>query len=88
MAKGPVDIEKIRLEARLGAIENILAGLYHKFNLLTGVSKEQFAADCEKLRQTLQTFAIPGIDPAVSDLLVAEMQQAHEDVLKKIADSD
>jgi len=83
----PMDEATIRLEARLGAIENVLAGLCAKVHLMMGRSAEDFARDAQALRQTLQRFAVPGVEPTLSDLVSAELEAAHTKLLQKIADS-
>jgi hypothetical protein len=80
-------IEQIRLEARLLAIENILAGLVGDLNRRYGVSFEQFAAAAEEMQQQLgQQLVIPTSDSVISGFVAAEVAQAISALLKKIAD--
>ena len=65
------------------AIENVLAGLYARVNRILGISPEQFAKDSEETAKRLQSLVAPGVDATQSDLLMAELQQAHEALLKK-----
>jgi hypothetical protein len=85
--KPMASLEQIRLEVRLLAIENILAGLFADINRQSGVSFEQFSAAAQEMRQELrQQLVIPGPDPATSALVAAEVEQAIAALLKKIAD--
>jgi uncharacterized circularly permuted ATP-grasp superfamily protein len=82
-------LEYIRLIARIDAIENVLAGLYQKVNILLGVSPSQFEKQVEELRRELRGLVPPGLtDPAVSDLVAGEIQQAHEALLQKLLAGD
>jgi hypothetical protein len=80
------ELEQIRLEARLLAIENVLAGLIADINRRNGVSPEQFSAASEEMRQALrQQLVAQGSDHA-SRLVADEVEQAITALLKKIAD--
>jgi hypothetical protein len=54
-------LEYIRLIARIDAIENVLAGLYQKVNILLGVSPSQFEKQVEELRRELRGLVPPGL---------------------------
>ncbi len=85
--KSMASLEQIRLEARLLAIENILAGLFAAINRRDGISLEQFSAAAEEMYQELrQQLDIPSPDPAIPDVVAAEVEQAIAALLKKIAD--
>jgi hypothetical protein len=85
--KPMASLEQIQLTTRLIAIEDVLAGLYAKVNRILGISHEQFAREAEELCQQLKLLPIPGVDPAQSDLFSAELEQAYQALLQKIADS-
>jgi hypothetical protein len=85
--KPMASLEQIRLEARLLALENILAGLFAEINRRSGVSFEQFSAAAEEMQQELrQQLVVPASDPAISDLIATEVEQAIAALLKKIED--
>ena len=80
-------LKEVRLEARLLAIENILAGLVADINRRHGVSFEEFSAAAEEMQQELrQQLVVPSQDSAISALVAAEVEGAIEALLKKIAD--
>jgi len=80
-------LEQIRLEARLLAIENILAGLVADINRRYGVSFEQFSAAAEEAKQELRhQLTVPGKDHTITGLVRAEVEDAIAALLKKIAD--
>jgi hypothetical protein len=76
--------KEIKLEARLTAIEymvaNALAMLHHAF----GSTPKQIIASHDQAKERLRTEAIPGLDPAQSDMFVAEIQTAVENILASI----
>jgi hypothetical protein len=80
-----MDEKAIKLEARLGAIEYMLAELFKMVYLISGATPEMVESSHEKLREHLRTMAMPTTDPAISDLAAAEIQEAHEHLLKMIA---
>src|SRR5260370_18182418 len=85
--KSKASLEQIRLEARLLAIENIVAGVIGAINRRDGISLEQFSAAAEEMHQELrQQLDIPSPDPAIPDVVAAEVEQAIAALLKKIAD--
>src|SRR5260370_38967647 len=87
--KSMASLEQIRLEARLLAIENILAGLFAAINRRDGISLEQFSAVAEEMYQELrQQLDIPSPDSAIPDVAAAYVGQAIAALLKKIADYD
>src|SRR5436305_13170859 len=71
--------KEVRLEARLLAIENILAGLVADINRRRGVSFEEFSAAANEMQQELrQQLVVPGQDSAISALVAAEVEGAIE----------
>ena len=79
-----MDEKAIKLEARLGAIEYMIGELFKMVYLLGSVTPEMVVESHEKLREHLRTMPMPTTDPAVSDLAAAEIQEAHERLLKII----
>lgn len=81
------ELEHIRLEARLLAIENVLAGLIADINRRNGVTPEEFCAASKEMRQSLrQQLVAQDSDPAMSHLIADEVEQAIAALLRKIAD--
>ena len=54
---------------------------------LLGVSVEQIEALHEELRKFLETAPVPADDPALNDLIAAELEEAHTRMLQMIADA-
>ena len=52
-----------------------------------GVSEERIEASHEELRRYLRTMPTPSDDPAMSDLVAAELEEAHTALLQKIEDA-
>lgn len=80
-----MDQEQIKLGARLAAIEYMLADA--KIYGILGVSEEQVEASHEELRQFLRIAPVPSNDPALNDLIAAELEEAHTRLLRMIADA-
>jgi len=75
-----MDEKAIRLEARLNAIELLLARM---FSALAGhLSDEDFQAALDGYRATGERLTIPGLDAAQSDVVAAE----HRDQLVRLLD--
>jgi hypothetical protein len=82
-----MDEKAIRLEARLGAIEYMVGQLFKMVYLSTGVTPKMVEESHERLREHLRTMATPGNNPAISDVVAAEIQEAHERLLGIIAEA-
>jgi hypothetical protein len=67
----------IRLHARILAIEYFLAEAFRMIYGLAQFSQEEIDASHRELREVLRTLKIPSDDPAVSDLIAAELEEAH-----------
>jgi hypothetical protein len=80
-----LDPEKLQLEARLQALEYLLAEAFKLLYLATGVSHDAISASHEELREAMRTMAIPTSDPAAADLLAGEMQDATSRLLRMIS---
>jgi hypothetical protein len=76
-----MDETKIKAEARLAAIEYVLAHLYKVTYQAIGVTPEIRAESHRRLTERLATTAIPGVDAAQSDLASFELQLAAERLL-------
>ena len=82
-----MDEKAIKLEARLGAIEYMVGQLFGMVYSAVGATPEMIEKSHEKLRQHLQTMAMPSNDPTISDLVAGEMQEAHERLLRIIEEA-
>jgi len=49
-----------------------------------GVSLEQIEASHQRLKEYLRTMDIPGVDPAISDMATAELEEAYTRLLRTI----
>jgi hypothetical protein len=78
-----MDPAAIWLEARLAAIEYVIANAFKMIYRIIGVSDEQIERSHEEFRQYLKTMTIPVDDPAIADLVASEMEQAHTRLLTK-----
>jgi hypothetical protein len=76
--------EELKLQARLAAIEYMVANLYHLLHRLFGSTPEQIQSTHEQARETLRRATITGVDPAQADQFVAEVQAAVENILIQI----
>ncbi len=72
---------EIRAEARLQAIEYLLANLYAKILLEQPDPKAAVESGAQNMLGALQEFTVPGAGPALSDLVAAEVQGAIERLL-------
>lgn len=79
-----MDRKTIRLQARLGAIEYMIAELFKKFYEINDVSFKQVQKEHEFLRAYLQKMTLQIPDPALSDLTAGEMMDAFERLMEKI----
>ncbi len=76
-----MDQEAIKLEARLGAIEYMVGQLFKISYGLANVTPEMIEKSHETFREKLRMLPVPDNDPAISDLVAQEMQDAHEHLL-------
>jgi hypothetical protein len=79
-----MDPKAIKLEARLSALEHMLAELFRMFYVSIGTTPEAVERTHQQLREVLQTLTVPGADPAAADLAAGELQEAYEHLLKVI----
>jgi hypothetical protein len=79
--------EKIKLYVRLAALEYMLAEAFRMIYGLLGASEGQIEASHEELRQVLKIVPVPSGDPAMNDLIAAELEEAHVMLLQMIADA-
>jgi hypothetical protein len=82
--RGRSVLQELNLQARLAAIEYMLANLYRLVHGVAGSTPEQIQSNHEQARETLRRVTIPGADPAQSDEFVAEVQAAVENILIQI----
>ena len=78
-----MDRKTIRLQARLGAIEYMIAELFKKFYEINDVSLKQVQKEHEFLRTYLQKMTLQIPDPALSDLTAGEMMDAFERLMER-----
>jgi len=79
-----IDHEAIKLHAKIAALEYFTAEAFRMIYGIVGVSIEQIEASHEKLREYLRTMEVPGDDPAISDMVAAELEESHIALLQKI----
>jgi hypothetical protein len=83
-----MDEKAIKLEVRLGAIEYMIGQLFRMIYLSVGATPKIIEQSHEVLREHLRTTPMPPTDdPAISDLVAAEIQEAHERLLGIIAEA-
>ena len=79
-----LDRKTFRLEARLGAIEYMIAELFKKTYAMSETPRKHVRKDHELLRKYLRKMSLPIPDPALSDLTAGEMMDAFEKLMEKI----
>jgi hypothetical protein len=85
--KKGIDPKVIQLEARLAAMEYFIAEAFKLIYRLARASPDAIEAAHEELRQYLRTMDMPPSDPAISDLVASELEEAHTRLLTMIADA-
>ena len=70
--------KEIKLAARLSAIEYMLAELFTKFYLAHGIAIEDVQKEHKAILESIRATKAPTDDPAISDLVHAEYEEAHE----------
>jgi hypothetical protein len=76
--------QEFRLEARLMAIEYMIANVYQVLYQLHGSSPQIVLETHRRARKMLRKQTIPGVDQAMSDLWTAELQRNVEGMLASI----
>jgi hypothetical protein len=76
--------DQVKLDARLWAIELMLANAFKLIYRLSGTPPEAVLKAHAELRESLSRDSVPGLHAAESDMWVAEIQAAVEDILSKI----
>jgi hypothetical protein len=74
----------IKLHAQILAIEYFLAEAFRMIYGLARFSQEEIEASHRELRDVLRTLRVPSDDPAISDLIAAELEEAHTRLLGMI----
>jgi hypothetical protein len=72
-----MDAATIKVHARILAIEYFLAEAFRMIYGLAGFSQEEIDASHRELREVLRTLKVPFDDPAISDLIAPELEEAH-----------
>jgi hypothetical protein len=73
--------DELKNEARLMAMEYMIANMYVLIHRANRSTPQQIDASHQQARQMLGQLTIPGIDPAQSDLASAEIEAAVERLL-------
>jgi hypothetical protein len=76
--------QEIKLEARLLALEYMLTNAYRLMHQAFGSTPAMIFDTHRKARDMLSKQTIPGVDPVLSDLWTAEIQQNVERMLGEI----
>jgi hypothetical protein len=76
-----MDEAKLKLEARLTAIEYLLSDLFVKWYAINGATNARIAEARADTANHLKTQTFPGVDPAMSDLFAAEFEEAVSAIL-------
>jgi hypothetical protein len=79
-----MDETQIKSEARLVAIEYMIVNIYAILHRASGAPPESILAIHQKARETLSRESMPGLDPAQSDMIAAEIQAAVEAMLSDV----
>jgi hypothetical protein len=79
--------ERLKLYARLAAIEYMLAEAFRMIYGILGVSEKPIEETHEELRRHLQTMKIPTDDPDIAALVAGELEEAHTKLLTMIANA-
>ena len=75
----------VQVEARLQAIEYLLANLYARTYLQFGdEAMSQVDRGTARMLESLDTATIPGVDPIASDVVAGELRDAVERLLQTI----
>jgi hypothetical protein len=76
--------QELKLEARLIAIEYMLANVYTLLHRIFRSPPAAILQTHEKAREMLRTQTIPGLDPVKADMMLGEVQTAVEEILTSI----
>lgn len=76
-----MDEKGIRLEARLGAIEYMIAHLHKVLHGAIGATPEMTEDAIQQFEKSLENETFPALDPASSDLVAGEIQDAFRHLL-------
>lgn len=79
-----MDEKAIRLEVRISTIEYLLAELFRKFYLVSGISIEDVQKAHADLLGHIRSMKMPTYDPVISDLTSAELEEAYARLLNMI----
>ena len=74
----------VKLEARLRAIEYLVVNLYGVENRRRGWDAERVAQEHLNIREKMRNTTAAVTDPAASDMMIGEIQDAVERLLKEI----
>jgi hypothetical protein len=79
-----MDAATIKLHARILAIEYFVAEAFRMIYGLARFSQEEIDTSHRELREVLRTLKVPSDDPAISDLIAPELEEAYTRLLGMI----
>ena len=79
-----MDQKFLHLIARISAIELLLPSLFSDVYKLRGMTRDDVVAKHNKFQELLRLEGAPGADPAMSDLICGELEDAVASLLAKI----
>ena len=82
-----MDEQTLKLYARVFALEYFIAQAFKLIYALGRFSKEDIEKMHQELRDFLPTVRAPTDDPAISDLVSGELEEAHTRILTMIEDA-
>jgi hypothetical protein len=71
-----IDEDAVELEARLIAIEHVVANLYGMVCRSVGATPQMIEATLSAFQERIRNETFEGVDPAQSDLLAAALEDA------------
>ena len=76
--------DALKMEARLIAIEYMIANLYGMFCLANGATREEIETSLDQYLDQIRGETFEGVDPAQSDLLAAALEEAFERLMNQM----
>jgi hypothetical protein len=82
-----MDEQTVKMMARISALEYLVCHLQTKLFRIIGAEPDRIRNANDQCLENLRTITIPGIDPAWSDMLAAELQDAVRSILRGIEET-
>lgn len=76
--------DEVKLQARLFAIEYMLANAFMFLHRIARSSSDDILEAHRQVREMLHWETLPGIDPVQADMMLGEIQEAVEKILASI----